>query len=347
MVSVLITTYNSAKFLGRCLESLQQQTYDPLEIVVVDNASSDGTRAQLQKTARNVRVILNNANVGFAAAQNQAARVANGEWLLSLNPDVVLAPDFIATLVAAAETDQAVGTLCGKLLRWNPGQEPEFTQVLDSTGIYFTPDLRHLDRGSGQVDRGQYEQTVFVFGATGAAALYRRSMIEDVSVEGEFFDENFSSYREDADLAWRAQLMGWKCLYVPMARGWHVRRVTPERRRELPLAINFHSIKNRFLMRAKNIAGPLYRRCWLRTTIRDLQVLGYCVLVEPKLLKSFVAVWNARAGLKNKRRIIQSRRRVSDQELVRWFAFTPVSIPVQTPATQDSHTRLADQPSNR
>ena len=81
----------------------------------------------------------------------------------------------------------------------------------------------------------------WVFGATGAAAMFRRSFVEAVSVDGEFFDEDFFSYREDADLAWRAQVMGWKCLYTPAAVAWHVRRVTPERREQLPLVINWHS----------------------------------------------------------------------------------------------------------
>ena len=84
-------------------------------------------------------------------------------------------------------------------------------KTLDSTGIYFTPSLRHFDRGSGEPDRGAYEHFQYVFGVTGAVALYRRAMIEDVSICGEFFDNDFFAYREDADLAWRAQLLGWKC----------------------------------------------------------------------------------------------------------------------------------------
>ncbi len=100
-------------------------------------------------------------------------------------------------------------------MRWKPTEDPEFTQIIDSTGIYFLPNLRHLDRGAGELDHGQFERMEYVFGATGAAALYRRSMVDDVSVNGEFFDEQFFAYREDADLAWRAQLMGWRCVYTP------------------------------------------------------------------------------------------------------------------------------------
>ena len=325
-VSVLITTYNSARFLKSCLDSLKAQTYRPLELIVVDNASTDSTRQVLEKLAEGGKLIFNDANLGFAAGQNQAVRASGGEWLLSLNPDVVLDPDFVWEMVAAGELDPAVGSVSGKLLRWSPDKEPQLTGIIDSTGIYFTPSLRHLDRGAEQSDRGQYDRLEYVFGASGAAALYRRAMIEDVAVEGEFFDQQFFAYREDADLAWRAQLMAWKCIYAPKAVAWHVRRVTPERRNHLPLEINWHSVKNRFLMRAKNISWRLYGRFFLPVTWRDAQVVGYCLLVDRRLLSALGAVWKARKELGRKRQLIQARRRVPDKELLGWFSVEPKSM---------------------
>ena len=154
----------------------------------------------------------------------------------------------------AGNFDPKIGTVCGKLLTMTSHFEIPERPVVDSTGIYFNPMLRHLDRGSQEVDNGEYLQYEFVFGATAAAALYRRAMIDDISLDGEFFDSDFFVYREDADVAWRAQLMGWKCLYAPYARGYHVRKVLPGNRRALPPEINMHSVKNRFLMRIKNIS---------------------------------------------------------------------------------------------
>lgn len=329
MVSVLICTFNSQRVLLACLRALEQQDCGPLEVVIVDNASTDGTREILDSLKRvQYQVILNDRNLGFAAAQNQAIRRARGEWLLSLNADVVLSPDFITSLLAAAERDSRVGTLCGKLLRWNPGTEHEFTSTIDSTGIYFTRNLRHFDRGSEQPDQGQYQEMQYVFGATAAAALYRRAMVEDVSIDGEFFDEDFFAYREDADLAWRAQLLGWRCLYVPSAVGWHERRVTPERFRQLPLVINWHSVKNRFLMRLKNATPRTCLRLLLPIAWRDLLIVGYSLLVDRRLLSALAFVWKNRRRTRRKRASIQARRRVPERDIRAWFRNTPVAFSV-------------------
>lgn len=338
MISVLICTFNSAHVLPACLQALEGQDCGALEVVIVDNASSDGTREILARLAPpRYQVILNESNVGFAAAQNQAIRRAQGDWLCSLNADVVLSPNFLSQLLHAAGLDNSVGTLCGKLLRWNPGAEPQFTQQIDSTGIYFTRNLRHFDRGSEQDDHGQYEETEYVFGATAAAALYRRAMVEDVSVEEEFFDEDFFAYREDADLAWRAQLMGWRCLYVPAAVGWHERRVTPARFRQLPLVINWHSVKNRFLMRLKNATLGTCLLLLLPVVARDLLIVGYCLLADRRLLSALAFVWNNRRRTWRKRRIIQARRRVAEREIRAWFRNSPSSLPaVRSTATSSA-----------
>jgi GT2 family glycosyltransferase len=319
LVSIAITTWNSAATIERCLESVCAHDYAPLEVVIIDNASTDGTPAILERYRAKCDVVLNEKNVGFSAGQNQAIRRSRGEWVLSLNPDVMVGEGFIRDLVRAGESDSGVGTVCGKLLRWAPGATNELTNVLDSAGMYFLRNLRHLDRGSGEQDRGQYDQSEFVFGATGAAALYRRTMIEDVSVFGEFFDEDFFAYREDADLAWRAQIMGWKCLYVPTAVAWHVRRVTPERRSQLPLLINWHSVKNRFLMRQKNISPWLYWRLLPYFGVRDLAVVGYALLRDRRLFSAVVYPLRHRSETRRKREWIQAHRRVSDRELLKWF----------------------------
>jgi GT2 family glycosyltransferase len=324
-VSVTIVTYNSGRFIKRCLESVLAQRYRLKEIVVVDNASTDGTIDILEQFEGRCHVYYNDRNVGFAAAQNQAMKLSNGDWVLTLNPDVLLLPNFIQSLVDAGQFDSSIGAVCGKLLTMSQHFEIPARPVVDSTGIYFNPMLRHLDRGSQEVDNGHYLQYEYVFGATAAAALYRRAMIDDVSIDGEFFDSDFFAYREDADVAWRAQLMGWKCLYVPFARGYHVRKALPGNRRALPAVINMHSVKNRFLMRIKNISGNLYWRNMFSITARDALVVAWCLLWEHTSLKAFWYLARNMRRAVNQRRQIQARKRVDDNYMAAWFQYAPVS----------------------
>ncbi|MGH9608842.1 MAG: glycosyltransferase family 2 protein [Bryobacteraceae bacterium] len=321
-VAIAIVTFNSARFIQRCLEFALSQDYPALEIIAIDNNSSDGTQAVLEEFASRVRVVYNRENIGFAAGQNQAIALSRGEWVLTLNPDVRLTPDFISKMIAAGASDPEAGSVTGKLLAMGEDFEIPQQPVFDSTGIYFTSSLRHFDRGSRKPDDGRYGRPEYVFGATGAAALYRRRMIEDISIAGEFFDEDFFAYREDADVAWRAQLLGWKCLYTPEAVAYHVRRVLPSNRRSVPAAINMHSVKNRWLMRIKNMTGDLYRRHWLAITLRDCAVIGGCLLFEFRSLRAFGIVIRNWRKTWTKRGQIMRRRRVADEVLASWFTLS-------------------------
>jgi GT2 family glycosyltransferase len=328
-VSLTIVTYNSRRYIGRCLEAILAQDYQPLEVIVVDNASQDGTRAVLEGFSSRVRVILNEENVGFAAAQNQAIAAGSGEWILTLNPDVLLQPGFVKQMVDAGQIDARIGTVCGKLLRIGPDFVFQHERRLDSTGLYFTPNLRHFDRGWNEPDDGRFSRMEYVFGASAAAALYRRSMIEDICVNGEFFDADFFAYREDADVAWRAQLLGWRCLYTPEAYAYHVRSVTAASRRSVSSVINMHSVKNRFLMRIKNMTADLYKHHWGSILLRDLTVVFGCVLAEPSSLPAFWRLARSWQETWAKRESIFARRRVSDAYITAWFQPEPVAEPAE------------------
>ena len=335
LVSVTVVTYNSGRFIKRCLESVLEQKYPNLEVVVIDNASTDGTVDILEQFEGRCQIHYNEENIGFAAAQNQAIALSTGEWVLTLNPDVLLLKNFIQSLIDAGQIDPKAGTVCGKLLTIHASFDLPEKQLVDSTGIYFTPMLRHLDRGSQEVDNGHYLSFEYVFGATAAAALYRRQMIEDISILGEFFDPDFFVYREDADVAWRAQLMGWRCLYTPHARGYHVRKVLPGNRRALPPEINMHSVKNRFLMRIKNMTADLYRRNWFSITSRDVIVLGACLLREQSSLKAFWYMARNWKRVVSKRQEIMKRRRAKDDYIASWFSYRPVSRPAPRPTARN------------
>lgn len=319
-MAVTIVTFNSRAFIRQCLRYVLEQDYESKELIIVDNGSTDGTADILGEYEHLASIVRNRENVGFAAGQNQAIALSSAPWILTLNPDVRLMPDFIRMLVSGAEADSNVGSACGKLLAMSADFEIPPHAVFDSTGIYMTRNLRHLDRGSRMRDQGQYDQAEYVFGGTGAACLYRRRMIEEISVGGEFFDSDFFAYREDADVAWRAQLAGWKCRYIPLAIAYHVRSVLPSNRASVPAVLNMHSVKNRWLLRIKNMTPGVYKRYWLPITMRDLAVIGACLLREWTSLPAFWLVFRNLRRTLAKRRTIMQRKCVSDDRMVGWFS---------------------------
>jgi glycosyltransferase involved in cell wall biosynthesis/GT2 family glycosyltransferase len=312
-VSITMVTWNSARFLERCLETVERLEYRDLEVIVVDNGSADSTRALLRGSRVPSEVLFNTDNRGFAAAQNQAIGKSSGDIVLVLNPDTLLTPAFVGEGLRGFAVGARTGMVAPKLVRTTE----EFTipgaheARIDSAGMFLASSLRHFDRGAGERDVGQYDRMERVFGPSGAAALYSRALIEDVKVGGEFFDELFFAYREDADLAWRARLFAWECVYVPRALAYHMRRVRPELGRNVPAGINRHSVKNRFLMRIKNVTPDVYARVLVPTTVRDLMVVAGTVLLEPRSVPGLVAVVRNLGPVLRARREIQGRRRHS------------------------------------
>jgi GT2 family glycosyltransferase len=320
-VQIGIVTCNSGPHLRACLESVKAQKFKDIGVWLWDNGSTDETPeiiAAYRGFLSSERI--SKINVGFCSAHNRLIESEISDYVLVLNPDVVLEPHFIEVLVRELDRDPSAGSATGKLFR--PRSDP---RILDSTGIYFTPNQRHLDRGSGEIDAGQYDKVEYVFGASGAAALYRRAMLEDIREGSEYFDESFFAYREDADLAWRAQWMGWRCLYVSEATAFHERRVLPERRLDVPGLINMHSLKNRFLLRIKNLDAGTYARFFIPITARDLAALAYVLLHERSSIPALMLVLRNFSGAWKKRKLLQSRRRVPAVEIRSWFSYNPVS----------------------
>jgi GT2 family glycosyltransferase len=338
-VLVSIVTHNSEQYLKTCLDSLKAQTCRDFGISIWDNASTDGTENILTEYRNILSAIhFSKNNVGFCTAHNRLIVPASAEYHLLLNPDVVLEARFLENIIQEMDRDPRAGSATGKLWRWQTEplnledflrQQQFYPKILDTTGIYFTPTQRHFDRGSGETDVGQFDCCEYVFGASGAAAFYRRTMLQDILDKSGYLDENFFAYREDADLAWRAQWMGWRCLYIPEATGYHVRRVLPERRSSLPGAINMHSFKNRFLMRIKNMDFVTYACFFIPIALRDIAILAYVLIREhsslpgiPLLIRAFPQTWAMRKSL-------QRRRRASAREIRSWFSYRPIAKPIQ------------------
>lgn len=247
LVSIILVNRNCGGLVDLVFPTIVRQTYAGLEIVVVDNGSDDDSVARIQSEYPTARVIELGGNTGFSHALNVGIRETAGEFVLSLNFDVVLEPDFVTALVDAVRDRPEVGWAAGALRKLTPDRV--VTQGIDCFGHYLLRSRYCYGYDPDQPDPSSYQQSREVFGASGCGALYRRSMLESLAVGGEIFDEDLFAYFEDVDLDWRAQHRGYKCLFVPAARGAHMRGGTGLSRRPEVAAL---LLSNRFLVMLKN-----------------------------------------------------------------------------------------------
>jgi GT2 family glycosyltransferase len=315
LVSVGIVTWNSKHHIATCLGRLEGQHYPNLELTVIDNNSVDRTAELARERWPTARVIENGSNEGFCRAHNAAIREAQGEYYMALNPDVQLLPGFVERLVLAMQADPARGAAMGKLLCPSSDDPP----AIDAAGLMMDRRRHQYLRGRGEPDRGQYDTAEEVFGADGAAPLYRRSMLEDVKIEGQYFDEQFFAYMEDVDLAWRARLFGWRCWYDPAAKAYHSRTFQPGRRRARSRPIRRMAVKNRYLMLLKNEGREEWRRDWWRIVSFDLAIWGYILLLEQSSLGALALLRRQWGCGRAWRREIWGQARAEPTERLGWF----------------------------
>jgi len=221
-VAVVIPSAARAEQLGRCLDALAGQRLRPREIVVIGPGMdrTDGMMSRWPGT----RGISCPGPFSFSRVVNRGIAATTGAWVLFLNDDVVLRSGFIEQLLRAIPADARIGMVCGKLLASDG-------RTIDSTGQYVSRARTARERGYRAVDVGQFDEPGYVFSVPGAAALYRRRMLEALAVRGQCFDENLGMYLEDLDLGWRAQRAGWRAYYVPDACATHTRGASAKPRR--------------------------------------------------------------------------------------------------------------------
>lgn len=212
LVSFIVLNWNGKEVVCDCLESLLTQTYLSHEIIVVDNASVDGSREMLrERYAGRIQLIENKENLGFAGGCNTGIRAARGEWIALVNSDAAINPDWARAMVAGIQFSEKIGMAACKIFFWEkPG-------TIENAGHVLSRDGFGRLRGRLEIDQGQYDKRRAVFSPSGCAALYRRTMLDEIG----FFDESFFAYADDVDLALRGRLAGYGCHYVPSAIARH------------------------------------------------------------------------------------------------------------------------------
>jgi len=327
MASVCIVNWNGEKYLPMCLKSIYNQDYQgEIEIIMIDNFSTDGSLKYAENLQNGIKIFKNSMNKGFSYAHNQAIKASRGEYILPLNFDVFLEPNFISEMVRTMENDSRIGIISGKLYKQIDGNR---SKILDSTGIT----MEHCfmrPRGELEEDTGQYDnpENFNIFGACGAAPFYRWAMLEDIKCFNEFFDEDFVSYVEDVDLSWRAQTRGWKCIYNPKAIAYHERGVTRKNNGKMKNAYLIYGFRNRYWSMVKNISLGYWKRNKFKIIGREL-LFHLCSIREiPRFvrLKALCLTLKRLPKALSKRKVIQSRRIVSDEYLDKFLCYESLNF---------------------
>jgi GT2 family glycosyltransferase len=292
-VSAIVLNWNGGQDLLRSVESLLGQRRVRVQVIVVDNGSTDGSPAALRACHPELEVLELGANMGFCGGNNQGLRLARGDWVLLLNCDAWLQPDYLDLALEAVRDRPEVGMVAGKVLR-------DDGRTLDTTGQFLSPARHVVERGYGRPDRGQYDRPGPVPGVCGAVALLRASMIRQLAPDGRLLDEDFFAFSEDADLCWRARRLGWRGWYLPQAVAVHRRSASAGRRRGLGrfyalLArsddLAYHIAKNRFLMILKNEAAPQLLLRLPLYLVHDLPRLAVLAVLRPRVLWRVLTAW--------------------------------------------------------
>lgn len=209
LVSVIIVNLNGEEVLKECLESLRNQTFQDFEIIVVDNASRDGSVEMVRRLFPNVLLIELKRNYGFSGGNNEGLRIAKGQFIALLNNDAVAHPHWLQKLVESSLRNPKAGMWASKVLNYYKPEE------IDNTGLLLYPDGIGRGRGRLEIDKGQYDNSTECLIPSGCACMFRREAL------GEGFDERFFAYLDDVDVGLRARFMGWECVYVPEAIVYH------------------------------------------------------------------------------------------------------------------------------
>ena len=312
VASIIIPNWNGRRHLATCLTSLRRQTMTNFEVIVVDNASSDGSQEFIRQNYPEVVLLELPENRGFTGACNAGYEISTGEFIILLNNDTEADRGWLAAVLDAFERCPQVGSVASKILLFDRRDH------LHTAGDFYRFDGIPGNRGVWQKDRGQYDIEQPVFSACGGAAAYRRELIEQIG----FLDEDFYFSCEDVDMGWRTQLAGWEVLYVPTAIVYHKLKATGG-----SVVGSYYDGRNFLYLIWKNYPSSLFWKNW-RSILRTQLVITWDALRAWRGEAARARLRGQLAGLLGlfkmlpKRRAIQANRRLSDDSLA--SVLTPV-----------------------
>lgn len=306
-IAISLLLYNSKKYLGHALKSIETQEFRDFELIVRDNNSTDESAAFASRLAPYARVILQRTNDGFSRAHNATIRDSTSEYVCILNPDLALSENYLGECVSFLDSHPDVGAVSGLLVRVKSLTETGNSDIIDSSGLYLSKTGRVSNLFAGKF-LSDVLQPLRVLGVSATAAVYRRSALEDVAILGEYLDEDFFMYKEDVDLAMRLALRGWSAYTLPSCNAWHVRSTAPKIFARPSAFINRLSYRNHWYVLIKSIPWKFLSRYGLLVALFEFGKLLYLIFAEPITLSALADVRKNAKKMFEKRKIIMARK---------------------------------------
>ncbi len=306
LVSLLVLNWNGERLLAECMDSLARLRYSPCEIIVVDNASTDGSLALLA-TMKGITIVKNNANLGYAGGINAGMKAANGTYVATLNNDITVDPEWLGTLISLMESDSTIGIASGRQMNYFD------RTAVDALYSFLHPSLIFFQ----EAFRKRYDPRVhgsgpaLVLGVSGASTIYRKKMFDELKG----LDETLFAFHEESDLCMRAFLAGWKCVYVPTAVAYHRRSVSFNRVRG---TMFFYLTRNRlwFICKYSPFSLVLRNLGWILFT--ELRILRYVVFRERVLFSYARGIAHGLSGVARFRAVRRRNMKLLEKRSVEY-----------------------------
>jgi GT2 family glycosyltransferase len=308
-VTIVQVIYNSKRFIEPVFNAIFAQEFKDFEVVAVISGNEDGGKELLMQKFPLVTIIDPGYNIGFAKGHNLVFEKYDSEFFQLVNPDMIMEPDYISNILKAFD-DPKAGAATGKLLRYDFTNNRK-TNIIDTTGVVISRSGRARDRGQHEPDNGQYDSLTSVQAVSGAGAMYRKSALQSVKYQQEYFDEDFHSYWEDVDLSWRMQNAGWKNVYIPSAVGYHGRAAGSSEKgyadvagfishhRKLNPQVRQLNYKNHIFMYIKN--SPCF---YPQFFVREFFMFFYVLFFEISTFKALPEIFKLMPVIFKKRKYI-------------------------------------------
>jgi GT2 family glycosyltransferase len=309
-VTIVLLNWNGLKYLEKCIESVLNQSYQNLELIIVDNGSTDGSIQKIQNIYPSFKYVINKDNLGFAKGMNQGIEISNGKFILLLNLDVYLHSDYIKDGLNRIQEDEKIGFIGGLEYIWKDDK------LCDQLHVSCGP--MYLRKRIQIVSKNDLYNEQFCFGITGSFPIVRKKMLDDIfSVSGYYFDEDFETGWEDTDMRFRAFLRGWKTLYYPKIYAWHVLSGSDGGKIRLTQKNSKYQIRvfrNRYFVILKDLPAEIKKWLRIQLLMTEIIIVPYYMFLYPR---TFLSLISAKKEYRNKKKIMfDKRKRIHENILV-------------------------------